>query len=31
MMGQVMPEAVEKRVVGGERRAVFFGHDGRDA
>jgi len=22
------PEAVEKRAVGGERRAVFFGHDG---
>jgi len=26
--GPELPEAVEKRVVGGERRAVFFGHDG---
>jgi len=26
-----LAEAVEKRVVGGGRRAVFFGHDGRDA
>ena len=24
-----MPEAVEKRAIGGGRRAVFFGHDGR--